>query len=29
MAQGSGYPRRYPLRDIMNGIRYVWRYGIP
>jgi transposase len=27
--QGSGRPRRYSLREIMNGIRYVLRYGIP
>ena len=27
--QGHGRPRRYPLREIMNGIRYVLRYGIP
>lgn len=26
---GSGRPRRYSLREIMNGIRYVLRYGIP
>ena len=27
--QGHGRPRRYTLREIMNGIRYVLRYGIP
>ena len=27
--QGSGRPRRHLLREIMNGIRYVLRYGIP
>jgi putative transposase len=27
--QGHGRPRQYPLREIMNGIRYVLRYGIP
>lgn len=27
--QGKGRPRRYALREIMNGIRYVLRYGIP
>jgi putative transposase len=27
--KGSGRPRRYSLREIMNGIRYVLRYGIP
>lgn len=26
---GSGRPRRYSLREIMNGIRYVLRHGIP
>ena len=26
---GTGRPRRYVLREIMNGIRYVLRYGIP
>jgi putative transposase len=25
----TGRPRQYALRDIMNGIRYVLRYGIP
>ena len=29
VAQGIGRPRQYPLREIMNGIRYVQRYGIP
>ncbi|ACL58299.1 IS5 family transposase [Methylobacterium nodulans] len=28
-AEGTGRPRTYPIRDIMNGIRYVQRYGIP
>lgn len=27
--KGFGRPRRYSLREIMNGIRYVLRYGIP
>ena len=27
--QGSGRPRLHLLREIMNGIRYVLRYGIP
>lgn len=27
--QGTGRPRRHLLREIMNGIRYVLRYGIP
>jgi transposase len=27
--KGLGRPRRYSLREIMNGIRYVLRYGIP
>jgi putative transposase len=26
---GQGRPRRHSLREIMNGIRYVLRYGIP
>jgi putative transposase len=26
---GTGRPRTYALREIMNGIRYVLRYGIP
>ena len=26
---GKGRPRRHSLREIMNGIRYVLRYGIP
>ncbi len=29
VAQVRGRPRRYTLREIMNGIRYVLRYGIP
>ena len=29
VAQGQGRPRVYVLREIMNGIRYVQRYGIP
>src|SRR3712207_9461188 len=29
VAQGSGRPRVHGLREIMNGIRYVQRYGIP
>jgi putative transposase len=27
--KGFGRPRRYSLREITNGIRYVLRYGIP
>jgi transposase len=27
--KNSGRPRRYLLREIMNGIRHVLRYGIP
>jgi len=27
--KGRGRPRQYPLREIINGIRYVLRYGIP
>lgn len=27
--QGRGRPREYQLREVMNGIRYVLRYGIP
>jgi putative transposase len=27
--KGTGRPRTYQLREIMNGIRYVLRYGIP
>ena len=27
--QGTGRPRRHLLREVMNGIRYVLRYGIP
>jgi putative transposase len=29
VAKGKGRPREYTLREIMNGIRYVLRYGIP
>ncbi len=29
VAQGCGRPRVHRLREIMNGIRYVQRYGIP
>ena len=29
VARGIGRPRRHTLREIMNGIRYVQRYGIP
>ncbi|AVM72901.1 IS5 family transposase [Magnetospirillum gryphiswaldense] len=29
VAKGSGRPRKYVLREVMNGIRYVQRYGIP
>ena len=29
VSQGQGRPRRHTLREIMNGIRYVLRYGIP
>src|SRR3712207_4675228 len=29
VAQGCGRPRVHLLREIMNGIRYVQRYGIP
>jgi putative transposase len=29
VAEGTGRPRTYPIRDIMNGMRYVQRYGIP
>jgi putative transposase len=28
VAKGKGRPREYTLREIMNGIRYVLRYGI-
>src|SRR5512135_458451 len=28
-ASGRGRPREYLLREIINGIRYVLRYGIP
>ena len=27
--RGQGRPRTHPLREVMNGIRYVQRYGIP
>lgn len=29
VAQGKGRPRHHLLREVMNGIRYVQRYGIP
>jgi transposase len=29
IAQGYGRPRVHVLREVMNGIRYVQRYGIP
>lgn len=29
VAKGNGRPRKYALREVMNGIRYVQRYGIP
>lgn len=29
VAQGQGRPRTHVLREIMNGIRYVQRYGVP
>lgn len=29
VAQGKGRPRQHLLREVMNGIRYVQRYGIP
>ena len=29
VAKGKGRPRTYSLREVMNGIRYVQRYGIP
>lgn len=29
VAQGTGRPRVHSLREIINGIRYVQRYGIP
>jgi putative transposase len=29
VAQWIGRPRTYSLRDVINGIRYVQRYGIP
>ncbi|QRE77263.1 IS5 family transposase [Methylobacterium aquaticum] len=29
IAQGIGRPRTYSLQEIINGIRYVQRYGIP
>jgi len=27
--KGMGRPRTHPLREVMNGVRYVLRYGIP
>ncbi len=29
VAQGCGRPRVHVLREVINGIRYVQRYGIP
>ena len=29
VSQGRGRPREHQLREVMNGIRYVLRYGIP
>ena len=29
VARGQGRPRRHLLREIINGIRYVQRYGVP
>ena len=29
VAKGQGRPRTHMLREVMNGIRYVQRYGIP
>ena len=29
VAKGQGRPRQHPLREVMNGIGYVLRYGIP
>jgi putative transposase len=29
VARGQGRPRTHVLREVMNGIRYVQRYGIP
>lgn len=29
VARGQGRPRLHMLREVMNGIRYVQRYGIP
>lgn len=29
VAQGTGRPRQHTLREVINGIRYVQRYGIP
>jgi len=26
---GCGRPRKHPVREIINGIRYVLRYAIP
>ncbi|TNC94358.1 MAG: transposase IS4 family protein [Stygiobacter sp.] len=28
VAKGNGCPRKYVLREVMNGIRYVQRYGM-
>ena len=29
LAQGQGRPRTQVLREVMNGIRHVRRYGVP
>ena len=29
VAAGQGRPRTHVLREVMNGIRYVQRYGVP
>ena len=29
VARGQGRPRTHVLREVMNGIRYVQRYGVP
>lgn len=29
VAKGTGRPRIHSLREVMNGIRYVQRYGVP
>ncbi len=29
VAKGTGRPRVHSLREVVNGIRYVQRYGIP